>query len=250
MAWVLSKSIQALRSSVNRRFPNRAKDSDGTIGDQAHQGSPSGHNPDETGNPEYTDTDSKDEVRAADIDKDLNDPNFSMQDLINAILASPEDRSRLRYIIFNRKIWRSRNNWREETYTGSNSHTSHGHFSSGPEADEDSRPWKSIENLGRIAEMADSINVDRANWRIHAMYNDLAELDGGDMAGEDNKLRARLNAIDSALADITAAIAEPVTVTLSAEDRQAIIDGLTTGMRAMVREELAARFADAGDVEE
>ena len=36
---------------------------------------------------------------------------------------------RLRYIIYNRRIWEASNDWRQRTYTGSSPHTEHAHFS-------------------------------------------------------------------------------------------------------------------------
>lgn len=45
MAWRLAKSLAVLRDEVNTVAPGRSKASDGTIGDDAHQGSPSDHNP-------------------------------------------------------------------------------------------------------------------------------------------------------------------------------------------------------------
>ena len=48
-AWRLAPSLVVLRDEINARWPSRAKTHDGTIGDKAHQGRVSGHNPDADG---------------------------------------------------------------------------------------------------------------------------------------------------------------------------------------------------------
>lgn len=147
MAWVLTTSLARMRSDFNATFPNRDKESDGTIGDPAHQAEVSGHNPDDTFGSlsEYTDTDAKQEVRAFDCDNDFRDPHgINMQDVVNRMLATSQDRNRLMYIIYNRQIWRKRNNWSREVYTGTSAHTEHAHFSGDPGFDEDGSEWTSI----------------------------------------------------------------------------------------------------------
>src|SRR6266540_6264491 len=71
--WIVVPNLLEGRDQLDERFPHREHGAEGTIGDQAHQGSASSHNPDETGKPEYSDHDSVNEVRAADFDKDLHD---------------------------------------------------------------------------------------------------------------------------------------------------------------------------------
>lgn len=144
MAWILTPALVSLRNAFNARYPNRSKNSDGSKGDLAHQKTKSGHNPDESGNPEYTDADNIDEVRAIDVDKDLNSPTDTMQDVINRILATPADLARLRYIIYNRMIWSRNNGWRSAAYNGDNDHTEHCHFSGDPATDDDDSPWTSV----------------------------------------------------------------------------------------------------------
>lgn len=156
MAWVKTKWIDAFFAALNQRFPGRDRTTDGTIGDPKHATGTSGHNPDDTPGvkAERQDADTKQEVRAADVDADLRDPGgATMQDVINAILATPEDRNRLIYIIFNGSIWRASGGWRREVYSGSNKHTKHAHFSGHPDADENGAPWTSILTLGE--DMAD-----------------------------------------------------------------------------------------------
>lgn len=141
MAPVLTTALTRLRNDFNTIAPNRDKASDGWIGDRAHSEQTSGHNPDETGGGEYEDADTKDEVRAIDVDTDLRVPGLTMQRSINKILSSPNDLRRLRYIIYNRVIWSKSSGWRPREYTGSNPHDKHGHFSGEPLTDESGEGW-------------------------------------------------------------------------------------------------------------
>lgn len=141
MAPVLTTALTRLRNDFNTIAPNRDKESDGWIGDLAHQQTKSGHNPDESGGGEYEDADTKDEVRAIDVDKDLRVSSLTMQMCINKILATPNDLRRLRYIIFNRVIYSKSDGWRAREYTGSNPHDKHAHFSGDPTADESGEGW-------------------------------------------------------------------------------------------------------------
>jgi hypothetical protein len=146
---VLTVALTALRSGFNVAYPGRDKGSDGWIGDTAHQDRTSGHNPDDTSgvSAEYSDSDTKQEVRAIDVDKDLKASGASMQDVIDRILATPNDTKRLKYIIFNRYQWSKSNDWRRTDYDGDNPHTEHAHFSGDPGYDEDGSPW-SVESMG------------------------------------------------------------------------------------------------------
>lgn len=107
--------LAVLRSEFNELFPNRAKDSDGWIGDPAHQARDSDHNPDSRGL-----------VHAIDVDTDLGE-GARMQDFVDH-LARRKDR-RLTYIIFNRRIWSASHAWNPRPYTGPDPHTGHAHIS-------------------------------------------------------------------------------------------------------------------------
>lgn len=128
---VLTRGLTSWRSEINEVFPTRDKESDGWIGDQRHQAGSSGHNPDITGNAEYKDHDSKNEVRAIDVDKDLRNPKYSMEQLIQWLVT----RARaglyvpFRYFIFNGRIWSRSDGWKTRKYNGPNKHDKHAHFS-------------------------------------------------------------------------------------------------------------------------
>jgi hypothetical protein len=129
-SWELTTGLQHLRNQVNYFFPGRDKTSDGTIGDAAHQAETSGHNPDDTSGskPEWNgDPDNDPEVRAWDMDNNLQ-PGFDCQVFVDHIVGLKPS-SVLRYVIYNRKIYKAENGWRAEAYTGPSPHTEHVHFS-------------------------------------------------------------------------------------------------------------------------
>lgn len=148
MAWILTPAMTAQRNAFNQRFPSRRKASDGTIGDAAHKLSPSSHNPDDTAGSksEYSDADTKQEVRATDTDENLNDPAADMFDVVYSILNTPADLRRCRYLILHDTIWSANGDWTPRRYTGE--YHNHLHTSGNPDTDDDGSPWQSILNLG------------------------------------------------------------------------------------------------------
>lgn len=132
MEWELTRGLQNLRTQVNKRWPHRDHASDGTIGDAAHAAGVSGHNPDDLpyDNAEWDgDPDNIPEVRAWDMDSDLGEAGTSAQMVVDHIRALSNVSSVLRYIIYNRKIYRAPNGWIAQAYSGPSPHTEHIHFS-------------------------------------------------------------------------------------------------------------------------
>lgn len=128
--WILTKGLQNLRGQINDWAPDRDHTSDGTIGDTTHQAETSGHNPDDTpgSRPEWNgDPDSIPEVRAFDCDTDFRN-GATAQQLVDHLRALPGLSSVIRYMIYNRKIYKAANGWKPETYTGASAHTEHIHF--------------------------------------------------------------------------------------------------------------------------
>jgi hypothetical protein len=128
----LTDGLEHLKLSINARFPNRDKTSDGTWGDKAHQEETSGHNPDDTpgSKPEWNgDPDNIPEVRAEDIDSDLRDPDVSAQELVDHVRKLPGIANELRYIIYWEKMYHERDNFEPTPYTGASKHHEHIHFS-------------------------------------------------------------------------------------------------------------------------
>jgi hypothetical protein len=123
--------LRTLWNEFDRIAPNRDDESDGWIGDAAHQDSVSDHNNDETGNVPIRDADDDPEVHALDVDVNLRESDLTMEKVVQHILKRCRSgvEKRLRYIIYNKRIWRASNGWEQETYTGSNDHSHHAHFS-------------------------------------------------------------------------------------------------------------------------
>ncbi len=118
MAWRLAKSLTALREEMNTVAPDRSTASDGTIGDKAHQGSPSDHNPNSAG-----------VVCAIDFTHDPGN-GADMHAFAEHLRRRPH--RAVKYVIWNRRIWskaKADEGWR--SYSGSNPHTVHMHVSVG-----------------------------------------------------------------------------------------------------------------------
>lgn len=129
--WILIAAGESLFAAVNEVAPNRAHASDGSIGDAAHAREVSDHNPDETGAVPIHDADHINEVHAIDVDANLNEPGLNMEAIVKFTLDRCRSgaEKRLRYIIYNRRIWEADNGWKLRAYTGKSPHTEHAHFS-------------------------------------------------------------------------------------------------------------------------
>lgn len=142
---VLIPCLDQLFDDFDDLAPNRSHSSDGWIGDASHSSGSSDHNPDETGNTPYEDSDNVDEVHAIDVDKDLNSGDYTMEECVQDILSRCRsgEEDRLHYIIYNRRIWSESGGWKQESYSGSNPHDHHAHFSACYESDReaDRSPW-------------------------------------------------------------------------------------------------------------
>ncbi len=118
MAWRLARSLEQLRSEVDARWPRRDRRSDGTIGDAAHSSRYSDHNPNAAG-----------VVCAIDI---THDPKGGvgagkLAELFRA--RSLEGDRRVKYVIWDRKIFNPSINHHWRHYSGVNPHTQHVHLS-------------------------------------------------------------------------------------------------------------------------
>lgn len=132
MAWINVPASISLDREFDTAFPDRDTASDGTIGDGEHSQSVSDHNPDETGNTGgKEDPDGLNEVHARDIGITLRRSGWSMERVVQLILARCRSgaEKRLDYIIFNRRIWARSSDWAQRAYTGRNPHDHHAHFS-------------------------------------------------------------------------------------------------------------------------
>lgn len=162
--WVLIPCLVKLRDEFNTVAPGRDKASDGSVGDPAHASTTSDHNPDETGKVPVVDADAVNEVHAVDIDAGLRTAGLSMERVVQFLLARCRSgaENRLRYIIFNRRIWRASNDWKQETYGGLNPHTEHAHFSGSyvSALEADARPWRLEDLIEKEPDVATQFNAD------------------------------------------------------------------------------------------
>lgn len=144
-SWILIPCLEQLFAEFDRIAPRRDKASDGRVGDTAHQQESSDHNPDETGNVPIHDADKVNEVHAIDVDNNLNESDLTMEKVVQFLLGRCRSgvEKRLRYIIYNRRIWSASSGWVQKTYSGASAHTEHAHFSASYETarEADTSSW-------------------------------------------------------------------------------------------------------------
>jgi hypothetical protein len=181
-SWILVPCLGQLRTDLNRLAPNRDKGSDGTIGDTAHQSRVSDHNDDEVGRVPIRDADAKHEVHALDLDVNLREPNLTMEMVVQHVVARCRSgaENRLRYIIFNRRIWEASNGWRQRAYSGDNPHDKHAHFSASYDS------WH---------------EASTASWRLEDIPVALTEADKKWLEGKIDAAEARILADAAARVD-------------------------------------------------
>lgn len=133
MTWRVAPSIKALFAEANELWPARSRASDGTIGDQAHAGRKSDHNPG-----------ARNLVHAGDLTHDpQHGPDCNVYaELIRERCKAGGER-RVSYLIWDRRICSARDGWAWRPYSGVNAHQKHLHVSilSTPEAEIDVSPW-------------------------------------------------------------------------------------------------------------
>ncbi|UQU66568.1 hypothetical protein COUCH_10020 [Couchioplanes caeruleus] len=148
-SWILVPCLVSLRNEFNQLAPNRDKASDGSIGDTSHAASSSDHNPDETGNTPYEDSDRINEVHAIDVDDDLRESGWTMTRCVEIIVTRHREGrdDRLQNVIYNRRIWSRSWGWTARSYTGASPHTEHAHFSARytTAQERDTSPWGLLE---------------------------------------------------------------------------------------------------------
>lgn len=110
MAWHLAPSLVRFRTWNRAKWPNQNNGMDGSIGDLAHQGTTSDHNPN-----------SRQSVNAVDEDE----RGIHMPTLMVAAMVHPS----ISYVIYEKFIYNVVRQFVRKAYTGTNPHDKHGHFS-------------------------------------------------------------------------------------------------------------------------
>lgn len=140
--------LVVLIDEIDARAPGRDKQSDGSIGDRAHQARPSDHNPDANGAVRALDVTDDEGNLHADLIYDSDD--FDI-DVFFEWLRLRKD-PRIKYVISDNRMFSSYwsggippYTWR--TYSGTNPHERHGHISTLPEHDNNTTTWFPEEGL-------------------------------------------------------------------------------------------------------
>jgi hypothetical protein len=143
-----SRNLQVLTDEIRARYPGVVIYG---IGDDDHKLRISDHNEDDTAGskPAQSDPDSVPEHRAIDI---MLGPAFSASQaeaLVQEMLADPAILARLRYMIYNYRIWSASAGWVEQART-LDPHPDHIHLSGRASNDEDPSPWLKGVSMGRV----------------------------------------------------------------------------------------------------
>jgi hypothetical protein len=185
MTWKLVAGGTVLRDQVNKRWPNRDKASDGSIGDSAHADRVSDHNPD-----------SKGVVHAIDIDEDLrgskNDNRWFADQLIAYARTKRPASARLKYVVYEDQIasgtYAQQNwVWRDGDY----GHTEHMHVSFTTHGESDPSEFQIPILYGKtgywdgvvpyfdvLLDAQSSGEKNKATWRLACRLAELGFYDG------------------------------------------------------------------------
>jgi peptidoglycan hydrolase-like protein with peptidoglycan-binding domain len=135
-SWAVAASLDVLRAQLDARAPSRSRTSDGSIGDDAHAGRASDHNP-------WLHVNGQRLVTARDF---THDPagGLDCHHLAAALVASRDER--VKYLIWDRRILSGQggpDRWTWRDYHGRNPHTRHLHLSVVADARcQDPRRWQ------------------------------------------------------------------------------------------------------------
>ena len=254
--WILVPCLVRLRSEFNAIAPGRDKSSDGAVGDAAHQTTQSDHNPDETGNVPIHDADTINEVHAIDVDTDLRTPGLTMEKVVQFVLArcrSGAER-RLRYIIYDRRIWSASSGWTQKAYAGANPHDKHAHFSASytTSLEASIASWHLEDLVALTADELDQIEA-RAKRAARAAVEEALEADnpkgGGSRDGQQVTTLNRTGYLANAYApQVLALLAAQQDVSLDPGDVQQLAEAVSAGisddLATALLSSLAERFPD------
>ena len=134
MAWFVNRAISNFRKAVNAKYPHRDKATDGTIGDAAHAGTSSDHNPDPDGS-----------VDAWDMDVELNGAGKPYAADVEALKKVFQAHEASQYWIHNDQICSRNDGWKRRSYAyagpGRNKHDKHVHWNTRQSHENSNAPW-------------------------------------------------------------------------------------------------------------
>ncbi|EMD22928.1 hypothetical protein [Amycolatopsis azurea] len=168
--WYVANSLDILLGQVNALAPDRSRVSDGSIGDADHSARLSDHNPND-----YRNGAGRYQVCARDFTHDPGD--LDGQWLADRLTGRGD--ARLKYVIWNRRIWTPGIGWK--SYNGQNLHTHHVHVSVLAGARSDST---ALWNLG-AAGAPNPPNPPRPAGRILMTEDNMATLPAAMGEGEE-----------------------------------------------------------------
>lgn len=204
VAWYLNTALTKFRTAVNAAYSARDFASDGTIGDTAHAGTSSDHNPDPAGQVDAGSVD------AWDMDVDLT-PGRSAAADIEALKRLFQAHPSSAYWIHNDQICKRSTGWKRESYAyagaNRNRHTAHVHWNTRESHENSSVAWV-IDGGGAELTGEEKIKLHVLGWFMQNGV--IAQMDpvtipalseaGYGGATVPNKLAQKLAAITAAIA--------------------------------------------------
>lgn len=220
MAWFVNRALTNFRSAVNAKYPRRDKGTDGTIGDAAHAGTSSDHNPDPDGS-----------VDAWDMDVDLNGVGQPYAADVEALKAVFQAHEASQYWIHNGQIASRNSGWVRRPYTGSNRHDKHVHWNTRQSHENSNAPW-----------VLEGDDMPLSNEDVMKIWT--WDLQDGPGVGQAYQL---MNKVVADVAAIKAAQAAPAQVSVDAADVAAALAGNAEFLSAVakaVNDDAHARSAE------
>jgi hypothetical protein len=188
--WVALADLSSLRAEFNELAPGRDKGADGMVGDAAHQAESSDHNPDDTAGSRtpHTDSDNIAEVHALDVDSSGPWPaGMTMAKAVAVVVArmkSMGSKAPLNYVIWDHHIY-EHPGWAAATYSGTDPHTNHAHFSSAYGSGTGSSNPENYPGPWGLLEEFMTLSADDKTWisgQIKAAVDDFLTVKIGDVA--------------------------------------------------------------------
>lgn len=195
-AWVVIPCLLSLQKEFDQLNPSRDRGAEGFVADSSHL-STSDHTPDEDSDAlRNKDSDHINEVHAYDCDSTGPWPGTNFHSIVMKVIEGekkkwndPNDKCRLNYVIHDRVIYDKDNNFVGVTYTGSDPHTNHAHFSGRYETscENDTRPWGIVATFGD-----DMSEQDAYNGSTRAMKDFFAAKNAVNKEGQTPKPESRI----------------------------------------------------------